>query len=218
MTGVQTCALPISYVAKTLDQSVFDWTNPTITLKDGSIPLSKIYGLGSTIGHVPSWTGTEWASGAIPTHSHAASAISSGTVDTARLGSGSASSSTFLRGDQAWSAIVAGDISSGTVDTARLGSGSASASTYLRGDQTWATPTVYAPTNATYIVQTADSTLTNEQALSSLSTGIVKVTTGTGVLSTATGSDLPSHTHAIGDLSDFNTSSLTVGQIGRAHV
>jgi hypothetical protein len=201
-----------TYVAKTLDQSVFDWTNPTITLKDGSIPLSKIYGLGSTIGHVPSWTGTEWASGAIPTHSHAASAISSGTVDTARLGSGSASSSTFLRGDQAWSAIVAGDISSGTVDTARLGSGSASASTYLRGDQTWATPTVYAPTNATYIVQTADSTLTNEQALSSLSTGIVKVTTGTGVLSTATGSDLPSHTHAIGDLSDFNTSSLTVGQ------
>ena len=47
-----------------------------------------------------------------------------------------------------------------------------------------------APTDATYIVQTADGTLSAEQALSSLSTGIVKVTTGTGVLSTATaGSD-----------------------------
>lgn len=42
-----------------------------------------------------------------------------------------------------------------------------------------------APTNATYITQTANATLTNEQALSSLSTGVVKVTTGTGALSTA---------------------------------
>lgn len=42
-----------------------------------------------------------------------------------------------------------------------------------------------APTDATYITQTANATLTNEQALSSLSTGVVKVTTGTGVLSTA---------------------------------
>jgi hypothetical protein len=36
------------------------------------------------------------------THSHAAGDISSGTVATARLGSGTASSSTFLRGDQTW--------------------------------------------------------------------------------------------------------------------
>jgi trimeric autotransporter adhesin len=42
-----------------------------------------------------------------------------------------------------------------------------------------------APTTATYITQTSDATLTNEQALSALSTGLVKVTTGTGVLSTA---------------------------------
>ena len=45
-----------------------------------------------------------------------------------------------------------------------------------------------APTSATYITQTADGTLSNEQALSSLSTGLVKVTTGTGVLSTASAS------------------------------
>lgn len=45
-----------------------------------------------------------------------------------------------------------------------------------------------APTTATYITQTADATLTAEQALSSLSTGLLKVTTGTGVLSTAVAS------------------------------
>ncbi|OHA62620.1 MAG: hypothetical protein A2117_01015 [Candidatus Wildermuthbacteria bacterium GWA2_46_15] len=43
----------------------------------------------------------------------------------------------------------------------------------------------YAPVGAKYITQTADAALTNEQALSDLSTGLLKVTTGTGILSTA---------------------------------
>lgn len=42
-----------------------------------------------------------------------------------------------------------------------------------------------APVGATYIVQTADGTLTNEQALGALATGIVKNTTTSGVLSIA---------------------------------
>ena len=42
-----------------------------------------------------------------------------------------------------------------------------------------------APSNATYIVQTANGTLTNEQALGALATGILKNTTTTGVLSIA---------------------------------
>ena len=42
-----------------------------------------------------------------------------------------------------------------------------------------------APKDAAYIVQTANSTLTGEQALSALSTGIVKNTTTTGILSIA---------------------------------
>lgn len=42
-----------------------------------------------------------------------------------------------------------------------------------------------APAGATYITQTADAGLSSEQALSSLTTGVVKVTNGTGVLSTA---------------------------------
>lgn len=42
-----------------------------------------------------------------------------------------------------------------------------------------------APTNATYITQTANGTLSNEQALGALATGILKNTTTTGVLSIA---------------------------------
>lgn len=41
-----------------------------------------------------------------------------------------------------------------------------------------------APTDATYIVQTANGTLSNEQALSSLVTGFMKSANGTGVVST----------------------------------
>jgi len=66
-----------------------------------------------------------------------ASLLANGTVATARLGSGTASSSTFLRGDQSWSGIDGSNISSGTVPTARLGSGTASSSTFLAGDQTY---------------------------------------------------------------------------------
>lgn len=45
---------------------------------------------------------------AAASHTHAASDIASGTVDTARLGSGTANSSTFLRGDQTWATPAGG--------------------------------------------------------------------------------------------------------------
>lgn len=79
------------------------------------------------------------AAGADPL-SLAASQITSGTIATARLGSGSPTGSTVLLGDQTWGAvpnIAASQITSGTVATARLGSGSPTSSTVLRGDQTW---------------------------------------------------------------------------------
>lgn len=45
---------------------------------------------------------------AAASHNHAASEITSGTVDTARLGSGTANSSSYLRGDQTWATIAGG--------------------------------------------------------------------------------------------------------------
>ena len=42
-----------------------------------------------------------------------------------------------------------------------------------------------APVDATYIVQTPNATLTNEQALSALATGLLKNANGTGILTTA---------------------------------
>src|SRR5690348_9815110 len=51
------------------------------------------------------------------------------------------------------------------------------------GSFEWAILTDGAPDDATYIVQTPNATLTSEQALSTLATGMVKNTTGTGVLS-----------------------------------
>ncbi len=60
-----------------------------------------------------------------------------------------------------------------------------------------------APTTATYITQTANGSLSNEQALSSLTTGLVKVTTATGVLSTAVaGTD---YATSLTELSDTGT-------------
>lgn len=50
-----------------------------------------------------------------------------------------------------------------------------------------------APSDAKYIVQTANSGLSAEQALGALATGLLKNTTTTGVLSIATASDLPNH-------------------------
>lgn len=82
-------------------------------------------------------------------HTHDATEIVSGVLAVARLGTGTPSSSTYLRGDGVWSAIsafatashthAASDITSGTIATARLGSGTASSTTFLRGDSAYST-------------------------------------------------------------------------------
>lgn len=57
----------------------------------------------------------------------------------------------------------------------------------------WTPASTIGVTGATYITQTHDASLSAEQALSDLATGILKSTTGTGVITIAAASDLPTH-------------------------
>lgn len=86
------------------------WTAHTLTTTDiGAQPLdgdlTTIAGLAPSDGTFLYRAGGAWTASTISASdvpSLAASKITSGTIDTARLGSGSASSSTYLRGDQTW--------------------------------------------------------------------------------------------------------------------
>lgn len=67
--------------------------------------------------------------------------------------------------------------------------GDAAAGKFLKADGTYAAPSgTGAPSSATYITQIADSGLSAEQALSTLSTGLMRVATTTGVITSITDS------------------------------
>lgn len=86
---------------------------------------------------------------------------------------------------------AAGDILYASSSTAwvRLPKGSdTQVLTLASGVPSWAAPTGGAPTTATYITQVSESGLSAEQALSLLATGLMKVTTTTGVISSVTSS------------------------------
>ena len=70
----------------------------------------------SVVTAVDAAAGRTALSAAADTHTHAAADITSGTLGTARLGSGTANSNTFLRGDSSWAAVPT-DVRLGTVAT-----------------------------------------------------------------------------------------------------
>ena len=81
-------------------------------------------------------------------HTHSAVSITSGTLDIARIPTGTTSTTVCIGNDARLSDArtplahthSASDIVSGTIGSARLGSGTADATTFLRGDGTWAVP------------------------------------------------------------------------------
>lgn len=118
----------------------------------------------------------------------------SGTV---AIGSGGTGQTTASAAFDALSPLTTqGDLLYYTTTNARLPKGTGLQLLRMNAGATapeWFTVTTPAPVDATYIVQTANGTLTNEQSLGLLTTGIVlnTVTAGTGVLSTAVAGDFP---------------------------
>lgn len=83
------------------------------TVADGSVTTAKLGGDITTAGKALLDDADAAAQlvtlgAAASSHTHSASDIASGTVATARLGSGTANSSTFLRGDQTWATPAGG--------------------------------------------------------------------------------------------------------------
>lgn len=120
--------------------------------------------------------------------------IASGTVAIARGGTGAGTASAAF--DALSPLTTQGDLLYYTTTNARLPKGTGLQLLRMNAGATapeWFTATTPAPVDATYIVQTANGTLTNEQSLGLLTTGIVlnTVTAGTGVLSTAVAGDFP---------------------------
>lgn len=87
--------------------------------------------------------------------------------------------------------------------------------TVLEADSTanegvrWISPDTAAPVDATFITQTANATLTNEQAIGALSTGYLKGATTTGIItSTAT---IPStDVTNLGSMASQNSTSISI--------
>jgi len=92
------------------------WVNDTDATGGGGGALDDLTDVTITAaatGDLLRYNGSAWvdypdSNYAASAHNHAASAITSGTIDTARLGSGTANSSTYLRGDQTWASVAAG--------------------------------------------------------------------------------------------------------------
>lgn len=83
-------------------------THAASDITSGTLAAARLPGVLANVDTQPELLSAAGAAAA--SHTHAASDIASGTIATARLGSGTANSSSFLRGDQTWAAPSAGSL------------------------------------------------------------------------------------------------------------
>lgn len=80
------------------EQNIFQQLSPSVS--DDPVTTSSL-GLGTA-------ATSDTSDFAAAVHAHAASEITTGTISTARLGSGTADSTVYLRGDQTWATVASG--------------------------------------------------------------------------------------------------------------
>ena len=135
------------------------WTGSPITISGTLTPALSA--------NLQAWHASSTSAKADASHTHAASDIVSGTIATARLGSGTANSTTFLRGDGSWQTPAGGgggtvtsvDISGGTGVSASGGpiTGSGTLSVTLSSNlQAWSGITTASKADTSALTAKAD--------------------------------------------------------------
>ena len=157
-------------------------------------------------------------------HAHAAADVTSGTLSTARLGSGTPTASTFLRGDSAWFAVGWNDVSgkpstfAPSTHSHPLADLSQSAATSGQvpswNGTAWAPTTISIPVSSIFgrtgAVVAASGDYTASQVTNVAAGNVAAITVQAAINELDTEKAAAAHSHAVGDLTQ---STATTGQV-----